>query len=240
MSSWTSSRLFHSAARCFKKASQNLKGKSTAEQCWLVRQLRDPFVRASWEQNYRCRSAFKLLEVDEKHGLLCPGLRVIDCGAAPGAWSQVAVQKVNSSGTNPDAPVGFVVGIDLFRIHPLDGAVFLENADITDTTTHIRLQEVLPGGRADVILSDMAPNASGVRELDHEHLIDMCFSLLDLAKVVLQPGGVILCKFWDGRKSSLFRDQLLHSFQNVKTIKPQASRKESAETYYLAKNYQIK
>ncbi|XP_006112938.1 rRNA methyltransferase 2, mitochondrial [Pelodiscus sinensis] len=221
---------FHSAAGC-------LKSKTGAEHRWLERHLKDPFVKATKQHNYRCRSAFKLLEIDDKHKFLCPGLSVIDCGAAPGAWSQVAVQRVNALGTDPNVPVGFVLGVDLLRISPLEGAVFLSNADITDSVTLKKIQELLPTEKADVILSDMAPNASGVRELDHQKLINLCLSLLDLSKIILRPSGTILCKFWDGRETHLLQNRLKENFQDVRTIKPQSSRKESAEIYYLAKRY---
>uniref|UniRef100_A0AAV2KKL0 rRNA methyltransferase 2, mitochondrial n=1 Tax=Knipowitschia caucasica TaxID=637954 RepID=A0AAV2KKL0_KNICA len=143
-------------------------------------------------------SAFKLLEIDEKFQLLHPGQTVVDCGAAPGAWSQVAVQRVNSTGTDVSAPRGTVVGFDLLNIAALDGAHFLPHHDITDPATHAKLQQLLPEGHADVILSDMAPNASGFKELDCEKLFSICLSLIDLAEKVLLPGGSLLCKYWDG------------------------------------------
>ncbi|MGH0122319.1 UNVERIFIED_CONTAM: hypothetical protein FKN15_003110 [Acipenser sinensis] len=225
---------------CLKKTPQNLKGKTVAEQRWVVRQLKDPFVKAAQVQNYRCRSAFKLLEINEKHRILQPGLSVVDCGAAPGAWSQVAVEKVNSAGADPEVPTGFVIGVDLLRIAPLVGVHFLANSDVTDPVTQTRLQELLPAHRADVILSDMAPNASGFKEMDHERLISMCLSVLELAEKVLQPGGTFLCKCWDGGQTSLLKNKLAQYFQDIKTIKPQASRKESAEMFLLAKNYRKK
>ncbi|XP_053551207.1 rRNA methyltransferase 2, mitochondrial [Bombina bombina] len=213
------------------------KAKTGAEQRWLSRQLSDPFVKAAQTQNYRCRSAFKLLEIDTKHNILLPGHRVIDCGAAPGAWSQVAVEKVNALGGGPRVSAGFVLGVDLLHISPLDGAVFLSNSDITDVHTHNKIMSLLPSGKADVILSDMAPNASGIRELDHQSLVSMCLCLLDFSEKVLCAGGTFLCKIWDGSESKILRDRLLKRFQDVRTVKPKASRKESAETYFLAKGH---
>ncbi|XP_066545607.1 rRNA methyltransferase 2, mitochondrial isoform X2 [Amia ocellicauda] len=231
--SWVSvlRRGVHSSPRCWKK------GKTGAEQRWVARQMSDPFVRAARAQNYRCRSAFKLLEIDDKHRLLRPGLSVVDCGAAPGAWSQVAVEKVNSSGADPGAPVGFVAGVDLLRIPPLDGAHFLSTRDLTDPDTQTLLLELLPAGGLDVILSDMAPNASGFRELDHDRLIGMCLSVADFAERALRPGGALLCKYWDGRRARQLQARLARSFQEVRTIKPHASRKESAELFFLAKHH---
>ncbi|KAJ6640473.1 hypothetical protein lerEdw1_013700 [Lerista edwardsae] len=223
----------HTVAQC-------LKSKTGAEHRWLERHFNDPFVKRARKECYRCRSAFKLLEMDDKYALLRPGLRVLDCGTAPGAWAQVAVQRVNATGADPEAPVGFVLGVDLLHIAALEGAVFLPHADITDPATQRQIQETLPKGKADVILSDMAPNATGIRELDHQQLIRLCFSLLDLAPRVLQHGGAMLCKFWDGGESHRLQKRLLQDFREVRTLKPQASRKESAEIYYLAKSYKSK
>ncbi|ETE58584.1 putative ribosomal RNA methyltransferase 2, partial [Ophiophagus hannah] len=239
---------------------QHLKSKTGAEHRWLERHFRDPFVKRAKERNYRCRSAFKLLEIDDKHHLFWPGRHVLDCGTAPGAWAQVAVERVNAAGSgewtpkaaesglqpvlsqpycgfDPKQPVGFVLGVDLLHLFPLEGATFLPHADITDPGTHKEIQTLLPKGKADIILSDMAPNATGIREFDHRKLIHLCLSLLDLARGILQPGGTLLCKFWDGKETHLLQSQLLQDFQEVKTLKPQASRKESSETFFLAKTY---
>uniref|UniRef100_UPI0037E8F406 rRNA methyltransferase 2, mitochondrial n=1 Tax=Semicossyphus pulcher TaxID=241346 RepID=UPI0037E8F406 len=226
-------RYLHSSL-CLMK---NLKSKTPAEQRWLQRQLKDPYVKASQQQNYRCRSAFKLLEIDDKFRLLQPGYSVVDCGAAPGAWSQVAVQRVNSAGTAPESPHGTVIGVDLLNIPPLDGAHFLSSHDVTDPATHAKLLELLPDGRAHVILSDMAPNASGFREMDHEKLIVMCLSLIDLAEKILQPGGSLLCKYWDGTLTHKLQERLSSVFSSVRTLKPNASRKDSAERYFFARMY---
>ncbi|XP_015215285.2 rRNA methyltransferase 2, mitochondrial [Lepisosteus oculatus] len=233
-------RALHASARCWRKSPHNTKGKSAPEQRWIARQINDPYVKAARRESYRCRSAFKLLEIDDQHRILRPGLRVIDCGAAPGAWSQVAVERVNSSGADPGLPAGFVVGVDLLRLAPLDGAHFLSPCDVTDAATPARLQELLPASVADVILSDMAPNASGFRELDHERLVGMCLSLVDMAEGVLRPGGTLLCKVWDGGLAHQLHKKLAQAFKEVRTIKPKASRKESAELFFLAKSYKDK
>ncbi|KAK5855900.1 hypothetical protein PBY51_007534 [Eleginops maclovinus] len=227
-------RRFVHSSLCLMK---NVKSKTAAEQRWLQRQLKDPYVKASHKLNFRCRSAFKLLEIDDKFRLLQPGCSVVDCGAAPGAWSQVAVQRVNSAGTDPAAPPGTVVGIDLLHIPPLDGAHFLSCHDVTNPVTHAKLLDLLPGSRAHVILSDMAPNASGFKEMDHVKLITMCFSLIDLAERTLQPGGSLLCKYWDGIIAHELQEKLSRVFNSVQTLKPNASRKDSAERYFLARMY---
>ncbi|XP_078096353.1 rRNA methyltransferase 2, mitochondrial isoform X4 [Mustelus asterias] len=221
--------LFHTTVEQLKK--------TPAEQRWLSRQLRDPYVKSARQQNYRCRSAFKLLEIDDKHNILRPGISVIDCGAAPGAWSQVAVDRVNATGYDLDAPVGFVVGVDLLHILPLEGALFLPNSNLLEPAVQARIQESLPVGEAQVILSDMAPNASGIRQLDQQQMTELSFCVLELARRVLSPGGTLLCKFWDGTNSRLVQSQLIKLFREVKTLKPAASRKESSELYYLAKYY---
>ncbi|XP_007903945.1 rRNA methyltransferase 2, mitochondrial isoform X2 [Callorhinchus milii] len=229
MISRASCRLFHSTVTCLRK--------TPAEKRWVARQLRDPFVKAAQRENYRCRSAFKLLEINEKHKFLRPGVKVVDCGAAPGAWSQVAVHQVNATGANPEAPVGFVVGVDLLHISPLPGAAFLSRSDILEPDVQARIQRLLLGGEAHVIVSDMAPNASGIRELDQERLVELCRGVLCLAEKVLCAGGTLLCKFWDGAESNLLRNRLTEAFRDVKTVKPLASRKESSEIYLLAKHY---
>ncbi|XP_029997352.1 rRNA methyltransferase 2, mitochondrial [Sphaeramia orbicularis] len=226
-------RSFHSSPTLLKK----LKGKTPAEQRWVQRQLKDPYVKASHAQNFRCRSAFKLLEIDDKFRLLQPGCSVVDCGAAPGAWSQVAVQRVNSDGTDTELPRGTVVGIDLLNIPPLEGAHFLSSHNVLDPATHAKLLELLPNGQAHIILSDMAPNASGFRDMDHEKLITLCLALIDLAAKILQPGGSLVCKYWDGILTHKLQEKLSSAFGSVRTLKPNASRKDSAERYFLARMY---
>lgn len=213
------------------------KSRTPAEQRWVQRQLRDPYVKASQHNNFRCRSAFKLLEIDDQFRLLRPGDSVVDCGAAPGAWSQVAVQRVNSAGTDPESPRGTVVSIDLLNIARLDGASLLSFHDVTHPATQAKVLELLPAGRAHVILSDMAPNASGFRDMDHEKLVTMCLSLIDLAGKILQPGGSLLCKYWDGALAQKLQGRLSVAFGSVRSLKPHASRKDSAERYFLARTY---
>ena len=134
-------------------------------------------------------------------------------------------------------PRGTVVGIDLLHIAPLDGAHFLSNHDITDSVTHAKLLELLPGAQAHVIMSDMAPNASGFKEMDHEKLITMSLSLIDLAAKVLQTGGSLICKYWDGALAHQLQQKLSAVFRDVRTVKPKASRKESSELFFLARSY---
>lgn len=148
--------------------------------------------------------------------------------------------KCSFSDADPEQPCGTVIGVDLLHIAPLEGALFLTNQDITSHATHVELQKHLPSGFADVILSDMAPNASGFREMDHEKLISMCLSLLDLSNQVLRPGGSLICKCWDGGLTRTLQQGLTEVFKDVKTIKPKASRKESAELFFLARLFRKK
>ncbi|XP_012878945.1 PREDICTED: rRNA methyltransferase 2, mitochondrial isoform X1 [Dipodomys ordii] len=235
-------KLMCAPLRCqrFHTVPRHYKGRTGAEHLWLMRHLKDPFVKAAKVESYRCRSAFKLLEMNKKHELLRPGLRVLDCGAAPGAWSQVAVQRVNAVGTDPSSPVGFVLGVDLLHILPMEGATFLCPADVTDPETLQRILEQLPGRRADVILSDMAPNATGIRALDHDRLISLCLTLLDMAADILSPGGTMLCKTWAGSQSQQLLKRLAKEFQHTRILKPEASRKESSEVYFLATQYRMR
>lgn len=136
-----------------------------------------------------------------------------------------------------ELPRGTVVGIDLLHIPPLDGAHFLSNHDVADPATHAKVLELLPSGQAHIILSDMAPNASGFRDMDHEKLITLCLTLIDLAGKILQPGGSLLCKYWDGILTQKLQQKLSSVFGSVRTLKPNASRKDSAEKYFLARMY---
>uniref|UniRef100_A0A673U0F0 rRNA methyltransferase 2, mitochondrial n=1 Tax=Suricata suricatta TaxID=37032 RepID=A0A673U0F0_SURSU len=203
------------------------KGQPTAEHLWLTCHLRDPFVKAAKVESYQRRSAFELLEVNERHQTLRPGPCVLDGRRLPGMEAG-----------DPGAPGGFVLGADLLHIFPLEGATFLCPADVTDPRTVQRVLELLPGGRADVILSDMAPNAMGLRSLDHDRPISLCSTLLDVAPDVLHPGGTFFCKTWAGSQSFGLQKRRAERFQNSRTVKPRASRKESSEGYLLATQYQ--
>uniref|UniRef100_A0A8C4NK84 rRNA methyltransferase 2, mitochondrial n=1 Tax=Eptatretus burgeri TaxID=7764 RepID=A0A8C4NK84_EPTBU len=207
-----------------------------AKRRWFARQISDPFVRQAKEEGYRCRSAFKLLQMDSQFGLLRPGLRVVDCGAAPGSWSQVVVQRVNALGVQA-RPQGVVIGLDLSPIDALPGAIFLDHCDIHNAETQKRVQHFLPGNIADVILSDMAPNASGIRQLDQSNMMLLCYTVLALAESTLQPGGSFLCKLWNGADAGTLRRHVETLFKDVRQVKPLASRSESAEIYFVAREY---
>ncbi len=197
-------------------------GRTTGQQKWLQRQLNDPYVRAAQEQGWRSRAAFKLLELDERFHLLKPGVRVVDLGAAPGGWTQVAVKKGAAK----------VVGIDLLAIEPITGASLIQG-DFTDDSMEARLKHVLDG-RADLVLSDMAPNTTGHTMTDHIRIMGLADLALHFAMEMLEPGGAFVAKVFQGGSEKQMLDQLKRHFTTVKHAKPPASRKESSELYVVA------
>ncbi|KAJ4443252.1 rRNA methyltransferase 2, mitochondrial [Periplaneta americana] len=228
---------FSTSNHLHKEIPRNLKGRSKSSQEWLTRQLADPYVEKAKLSNYRCRSAFKLLEIDDKFNLFAPGQCVIDCGAAPGSWTQVAVQRVNANKKDAKKSVGQVIAIDRLPIYPIEGAKVLGNADFTSLSTHAKLTEMLSGTRVNVVLSDMAPNATGIREMDHENIVHLAYTALRFAVQVSQVGACVLLKIWDGRDTSKLEKDLARFYEHVKTVKPPASRTDSAEKFLLGRKF---
>ena len=203
------------------------KQRSTSSTRWLKRQLSDPYVREAQRLGYRSRAAFKLIQIDDKLGLLKPGARVVDLGAAPGGWSQVAVARC--------APGGRVVGIDLLPVDALPGARFLEG-DFLDEGAPARLKQAL-GGPADLVLSDMAAPTTGHAKTDHLRTMALAEAALDFAEEVLAPGGAFLAKVLTGGTERELLARMKRGFEKVRHIKPPASRKDSAELYVAATGY---
>ncbi|XP_014243418.1 rRNA methyltransferase 2, mitochondrial [Cimex lectularius] len=230
-------RYFSKGCSLCKQTPTNLKGKSKSSQDWLVRQLSDPYVEKAKVHNYRCRSAFKLLEINDKHKLLTPGLCVIDCGAAPGSWTQVAVQKTNSDGQDKSSPKGFVVGLDRLPIYPINGAVLLGACDFTSEKSQLALKEALKGKDADVVLSDMAPNATGVKTLDHTNIANLVYTFIRFALGVNASGGSLLVKLWEGEYCKKLENDISRFYSKVKWVKPPSSRTDSSEVFLLAKGF---
>jgi 23S rRNA (uridine2552-2'-O)-methyltransferase len=202
--------------------------RSASSQRWLQRQLDDPYVAAAKREGYRSRAAYKLLEIDAKHRLLRPGLRVVDLGAAPGGWSQVAATKVKSvEGT------GQVVAIDLLEMEPIAGVEFLR-LDFMDPEASDRLKALLRGGKADVVLSDMAAQGTGHARTDHLRIVGLAEAAAEFAGGVLERGGGFVCKVLQGGTERALLDRLKRHFASVRHVKPPASRAESAEMYVLA------
>jgi 23S rRNA (uridine2552-2'-O)-methyltransferase len=201
---------------------------SASSQRWLERQLNDPYVAAAKREGFRSRAAFKLSEIDDKHRFLKPGHRVLDLGAAPGGWSQVAAERVKAN-----AGQGQVVAIDYLGMEALAGVEILE-LDFTAEGAEDKLTALLRDGRADVVLSDMAAPTVGHRSTDHIRIMGLAEAAAAFAIEVLAPGGVFLCKVFQGGTERDLLDLLKRSFTLVRHVKPPASRTESAELYVLA------
>jgi 23S rRNA (uridine2552-2'-O)-methyltransferase len=203
------------------------KGRTTASQRWLERQLNDPYVRAAKAAGWRSRAAFKIIELDDKCQLLKPGLRVVDLGAAPGGWTQVAVQKVGGAGK--------VVGLDLLPMDPIAGATLLQGDFQDDAVEQAVLQAL--DGPADLVLSDMAPNTTGHNATDHLRILGLIELALDFAGKVLSPGGAFVAKVFQGGTERDVLNRLKRDFATVKHAKPPSSRKDSAEMYVVAQGF---
>lgn len=215
----------------------NLKGKKTSSQLWLRRQLTDPYIDRAKMENYRCRSAFKLLEMDKRNGILSPGMIVVDCGAAPGSWSQVAVNLTNANGQEVNKPVGKVVAIDKSQIYPIDGAIVIGNMDFTTSEAQEKLKEHLAGELVDVVMSDMAPNATGVKSMDHENIVALAYAAFRFALVVSKPEATFIAKLWDGGEAKTVENDLRKFYKSVKIARPAATRTESSEKFVLARGF---
>jgi 23S rRNA (uridine2552-2'-O)-methyltransferase len=206
------------------------KNRSLSSKLWLERQLNDPYVARAKREGYRSRAVYKLSEIDDKAKLLKPGARVVDLGAAPGGWSQLAAQRVLASGGK-----GRVIAIDILDMDPVPGVDFLK-LDFLDPAAPEILKERL-GGPADVVLSDMAANATGHRKTDHLKIIALVEAAAMFAAEVLKPGGAFLAKVLQGGTEGDLLAMLKRDFASVKHVKPTASRQDSAELYVLATGF---
>lgn len=194
---------------------------------WLARQLNDPYVREARAKGYRSRAAFKLIELDCKSRFLRKGSIVVDLGAAPGGWTQVAAEHVG--------PAGRVVAIDLLEMEPVAGAEILQG-DLREAESVERVEKML-GGRADVVLSDMAAPTTGHRATDHLRTVALFEAALDLAERVLKPGGTFVGKIFQGGATGDLLARIKKRFREVKHVKPPASRAESVELYLVATGF---
>lgn len=202
------------------------KGRTTASQRWLQRQLNDPYVAQAKAEGYRSRAAYKLIELDDKFRLLRGVRRIADLGAAPGGWLQVVRQRV---------PKAALAGIDILPIEPLDGAA-LHLGDIRDADA-VRQLLVDLGGQADLVLSDMAANTTGHKQTDHLRTMDLVETALDAAEDLLAPGGAFVAKVLAGGADQRLLARMKQRFASVKHAKPPASRKDSSEWYVVAQGY---
>ena len=218
-------------ARELKQRVRTARGRKTSSTLWLQRQLNDPYVAAARRDGYRSRAAYKLAEIDEKHHILKPGYRVVDLGAAPGGWTQIAVKRTGVE-TNRG---GHVIGIDLLPIETIPGATLLEGDFMADDAPD-RLKAEM-GGPADVVMSDMAASATGHKATDHLRIMHLCELALEFAIEVLKPGGSFLAKVLRGGAEKDLMDMLRTNFKVVRHVKPKASRADSAEMYVLATGF---
>jgi 23S rRNA (uridine2552-2'-O)-methyltransferase len=209
------------------------RGRTTSQQKWLQRQLNDPYVARAKREGWRSRAAFKLIEIDEKVKLLKRGMRIVDLGAAPGGWSQVAAQKIGL-----EQGQGKIVAIDLLEMDAIPGVAFAQ-MDFLASEAPQRLMEML-GGQADFVMSDMAANATGHKKTDHLRIVGLVELAADFARQVLAPGGAFLAKVIQGGTEGTLLANLKRDFALVRHIKPAASRADSAELYVLASGFRGK
>ena len=211
------------------------KGRKLSSTLWLERQLNDPYVQAAKREGYRGRAAYKILELDDKYGFLKPGARVVDLGCAPGGWCQVAVVRVNALAQNPKKPQGTVLGVDLQEVEPIPGAE-LHVLDFLADDADALVKGWL-GGRADVVMSDMAAAASGHKGTDHLRIIALVEAALAFAFDVLEEGGTFVAKVLAGGAENEMQTLQKRSFTKVANVKPPASRSDSSEKFVVAMGF---
>jgi len=202
---------------------RSARGRKLSSTLWLERQLNDPYVLRAKKEGYRGRAAFKIIELDDRYRFLLPGARVVDLGCAPGGWCQVAVDRVNALGEKSGKAVGRVLGIDLQVVEPIAGA-------------EIHQLDFL-GGRADVVMSDMAAAASGHKGTDHLRIIALCEAAAEFAFDVLEEGGTFVAKVLAGGAEGGLQALLKRRFAKVANVKPPASRADSSEKYVVATGF---
>jgi 23S rRNA (uridine2552-2'-O)-methyltransferase len=223
----------HEGGRALKTRVKTARKRSLSSTLWLERQLNDPYVAQAKREGYRSRAAYKLLEMSEKYKLFKPGGRIVDLGAAPGGWSQIAAREVKSTEGR-----GRVIGIDLLEIEPIAGVEF-RVMDFHDPNAPDRLREWL-GGLADGVMSDMAANATGHRKTDHLRIVGLAEIAIEFAISVLAPGGFFVAKVLQGGSEGDLLARLKKDFATVRHLKPKASRADSAEMYVLATGFRGK
>lgn len=201
--------------------------RSVSSKNWLERQLNDPYVAAAKEAGYRSRAAFKLLQLDEEFKLLKKGQAVIDLGAAPGGWTQIATSKIGASGK--------LVAIDILPMEPIANAILIHLDFLSDEAPRILTEKL--GGKADLVLSDMAPSTTGHSPTDHLRIMAMAEMAADFAITLLKPGGAFVCKLFQGGAEKDLLNMLKLNFTKVRHAKPAASRAESSESYIVAMGF---
>jgi 23S rRNA (uridine2552-2'-O)-methyltransferase len=206
------------------------KGRTPAQVRWLERQLNDPYVAEARRRGLRSRAAFKLAQLDDKLHFLRPGAKVVDLGAAPGGWTQVAVERTQKGGAR-----GRVIAVDRLEMSPIPGAELM-TLDFLAAEAPERIRSAL-GGAADVVLNDMAPATTGHAATDHLRIMALAEAAADFALAVLAPDGAFVAKVWQGGAERTLLERLKHAFVKVRHVKPPASRAESAELYVVATGF---
>jgi 23S rRNA (uridine2552-2'-O)-methyltransferase len=217
--------------RALKVKVKSSKHRKASSHRWLERQLNDPYAAAARAEGYRARSAYKLAEIDDRFHLLAPGRRVVDLGAAPGGWSQIAAARVRSSEAHP-----LVVAVDILDVDPIPGVVILKR-DILEETALGDIRAALGGAAVDVVLSDMAASTVGHRQTDHLRTMRLTEAALEAALALLKPGGDLVAKAFRGGTENELLVQLKRAFASVRHVKPPASRAESVELYLVARGF---
>ncbi len=211
------------------------KGRRLSSTLWLERQLNDPYVQRARREGYRGRAAFKIIDLDDKYGFLKPGARVVDLGCAPGGWLQVAVARVNALGERKGKPAGRVLGIDLQPVEPVPGAE-IHQLDFLAEGADDQVKDWL-GGKADVVMSDMAAASSGHKQTDHLRIVALCEAAADFAFDVLEEGGTFVAKVLAGGAENALQAALKQNFVKVANVKPAASRADSSEKFVVATGF---
>ena len=217
-------------ARPLKVRVKTSRGRTTSQQKWLQRQLNDPYVARAKREGWRSRAAFKLIEMDEKLHLFRRGMRVVDLGAAPGGWSQVAAKQIGAAEGH-----GKIVAIDLLEMDHVTGVTFAQ-LDFLDEKAPEQLLAMLDG-QADVVMSDMAANATGHKKTDHLKIVALVELAAEFARQVLAPGGSFVAKVIQGGTEGALLADLKRDFSTVRHLKPAASRADSAELYLVATGF---
>lgn len=214
---------------------KSARGRTLSSTRWLQRQLNDPYVKRAQTEGYRGRAAFKILELDEKIRFLVPGARVVDLGCAPGGWCQVAVKRVNALGEKQGKAIGSVLGIDLQEVEPIAGAE-LHVLDFLEEGADEKVRSWM-GGRADVVMSDMAASSSGHKQTDHLRIIHLCEVAAYFAFDVLEKNGTFVAKVLAGGAEGDLQKLLKQKFTKVANVKPPASRSDSSEKFVVATGF---
>ncbi len=211
------------------------RGRKLSSTRWLQRQLNDPYVQRAKKEGYRGRAAFKIMELDDKFRFLVPGARVVDLGCAPGGWIQVAVPRINALGEKQGKAVGRIIGIDLQEVEPIAGAE-IHQLDFLEEGADEKVKEWL-GGKADVVMSDMAAASSGHKQTDHLRIIALCEAAAYFAFDVLEEGGTFVAKVLAGGAEGELQKLLKQKFAKVANVKPPASRADSSEKFVVATGF---